>query len=268
MDIMQLRRQPHLSASSINDYLQCGLLYRFSRIDKIKSEFKSDSLELGSSIHKTLADFYQEKMIGSKLSLQDLHASFEKHWKTVEERDDVEYQEGEDFETLLKKGKDLLSIYHEKLPDDDFKVLAIEEPFSFILDGLPPIIGVFDLLEEDKSGTLIITDWKTSSKAYSTDQIDKSLQLTIYQMAAKSNGYGDRDVLLRFDCLIKTKAPKFEQYYTIRSEVDERKAAKKIVKVWDAISKGIFIPNDGNWKCNGCAYGEYCDEWFSKEGND
>jgi putative RecB family exonuclease len=120
-------------------------------------------------------------------------------------------------------------------------------------------------LEEDKSGTIIITDWKTSSKAYSADQIDKSLQLTIYQMAIKANGYRDRDVLLRFDCLIKTKTPKFEQYYTTRSEMDERRAAKKILKVWEGISKGVFIPHDGNWKCNGCAYGEYCEEWFSNE---
>jgi hypothetical protein len=85
--------------------MDCGLLYKFSRIDKIKSEFKSDSLELGSSIHKALADFYQEKMIGSKLSLQDLQANFEGYWKAVEERDDVEYEDGYDWETWLKRGR-------------------------------------------------------------------------------------------------------------------------------------------------------------------
>jgi putative RecB family exonuclease len=266
MNIIELKKSPHLSSSSVGDYLDCGLLYKFSRIDKIKTESTSDALVLGSSIHKALADFYQEKMIGSKLSLQDLHASFEKHWETVAGRSDIEYEDGYDWETLLKKGKDLLSVYYEKLPDDDFKVLAIEEPFSFTIDGLPPIIGVFDLLEEDPSGTIIITDWKTSSKAYSADQIDKSLQLTIYQMAIKANGYRDRDVLLRFDCLIKTKTPKFEQYYTTRSERDERRAAKKILKVWDAISKGVFLtPNETSWKCNGCAYKEHCEEWFSNE---
>ena len=53
---------------------------------------------------------------------------------------------------------------------------------------------------------------------------------------------------------VKTQTKKFEQYYTSRSEVDERRLAKKISKVWEGISKGVFIPNDGHWKCKGCAY--------------
>ena len=59
------------------------------------------------------------------------------------------------------------------------------------------------------------------------DEIDKSLQLTLYQLAAKASGYKCSEVLLRFDVLIKTKVPKFEQYYTIRSENDERRAIRK-----------------------------------------
>ena len=263
MDIIKLRGQPHLSSSGISDYLDCGLLFKFIRIDKIKVEGTSDALELGSCIHKTLAEFYQERMIGHKLPIEDLKGIFETYWKRLEGRDDIDYEEGENFETILQKGKDLLDMYYANLPDDDFKVLAIEEPFSFSIPGLPiPMLGYIDLIEEDSSGTLIVSDWKTTSRAYSSDRIDKSLQLTIYQMAAKANGYRDKDILLRFDCLIKTKIPKFEQYYTTRSEEDERRAVKKILKIWEGISKGIFIPNDGNWKCNGCGYKEYCDKWF------
>jgi len=32
------------------------------------------------------------------------------------------------------------------------------------------------------------------------------MQLTVYQMSAKANGFKDRDILLKFDCLIKTKS--------------------------------------------------------------
>jgi putative RecB family exonuclease len=39
----------------------------------------------------------------------------------------------------------------------------------------------------------------------------------MYQIAAKQNGFADREILLRFDALIKTKTPKFEQYWTTRS---------------------------------------------------
>ena len=264
MDLFELKKHPHLSASSINDYIDCGLLYKFGRIDKIPFEFVYDALEYGSTIHKVLGDFYQEKLIGNKLILKELHQLFEKYWREAAEgRDDIKYSNGKDFETLLNDGKELLTTYYNKLPDDNFKILAIEEPFSFGIDGLDiPIIGITDLVEEDESGTIIITDWKTAGKSYSRDDVDKNFQLTLYQMALRANGYKDREILLRFDCLIKTKTPKFEQYYTTRNELDERRATKKILQVWDGIKKEVFIPNDGHWKCNGCAFKKQCDEWM------
>lgn len=264
MQLSELRRSPHLSASSINDYVECGLSYKFGKIDKIKWEFRSDAMELGTVIHLVLAEFYEEKMIGAKMSLKEIHNSFEAHWKKATEgKTDIKYGKGKDFKTLLMQGKDLLSVWYDKLPDDDFKVLAIEEPFAVTLPGLSiPIIGVMDLIEEDESGTIIITDFKTSGKAYSISDVDQNQQLTTYQIGAKENGYVNREILLRFDCLIKTKTPKFEQYYTTRSEIDEIRLIKKIQTVWEGIEKGVFVPNDTSWKCKNCSYKTACDDWF------
>ena len=52
MGIQELGNSPHLSASSIGDYLDCGLLYKLGRIDKHKPEFKADALEFGTAIHR------------------------------------------------------------------------------------------------------------------------------------------------------------------------------------------------------------------------
>jgi putative RecB family exonuclease len=49
LDLTPHRARPHLSASSVGDYIDCGLLYRFGRVDKIKPEFKS-SVRLMSPI--------------------------------------------------------------------------------------------------------------------------------------------------------------------------------------------------------------------------
>ena len=62
MDIMELKKEPHLSASSINDYIDCGLLHKFGRIDRVPPEFIADALEFGATIHRVLAEFYQERM--------------------------------------------------------------------------------------------------------------------------------------------------------------------------------------------------------------
>ena len=57
---------------------------------------------------------------------------------------------------------DLLTAWFNKLPDDNFSVMAVEEAFVFEIDGIPiPIIGAIDLVEEDESGAIIITDHKT-----------------------------------------------------------------------------------------------------------
>jgi len=157
-------------------------------------------------------------------------------------------------------------VYYDKFPgDQDWNVLAVEQPFSFNLPGLPvPIIGVWDLVEMDPSGTVVIVDFKSSKKAFSTEQVDKNLQMGLYQMAAKANGYADRDILLRFDVLIKTTKPRFEQYYSTRSELDLKRIQRQMIEVWSAISKGVFIPRE-SWKCKGCAYQKACAEWFEQE---
>jgi len=266
MDLKELRKAEHLSASAIGDYIDCSLLYKFGRIDKIQAEFKSDALEFGSSIHLALADFHTEKMRGKYMSVKQLHECFAAHWKRLTDgRDDIKYAGDNNPEILLLQGQELLTAYYNKAPWKDFECIGIEEPFKFDIEGCPlPIIGGIDLIEQDNSETIIITDFKTSARAYSNDEVNKNFQLTLYEMALKANGYEDSNILLRFDCLIKTKQPKFESFYTTRDITDEIRARRKIIEVARGISKGIFIPNDGpqNWKCKGCSFKKNCDEWF------
>jgi len=269
MSLEELRQQPHLSASSINDFMECGLNYKFNRIDKIESEYAAATMLFGSAIHKVLEEFYQAKMKGHRKSPEEILQRFEFHWNDIiSKTSNAGFKEGEDYQSLLQKGWDILKVYYEQLPQDHYKVLATENPFSFQIDGVEiPIIGIMDLIEEDDAGNIVITDFKTSSRSYSKDEIDKNLQLTIYYMAAKRNGFCDREILLKFDCLIKTKTPKFEQYYTARSEEDEKRAIKKIQEVWHGIQKEVFIPNDNSWKCYYCQFKQHCDAWFMNETN-
>jgi putative RecB family exonuclease len=269
-ELRAFRALPHLSASSIGDYIDCSMLYKWGRVDKLPREYIPSTLTFGTVIHLVLESYYRGKIGGYKMPLKDLHESFKKHWhERAKDRTDIQYTDGQDFDTMLNQGIDLLSVWHENLADDNFKVLSVEEPFSIDIENLDvPIIGVTDLIEEDESGTIIITDFKTSAKAYSMDQVNNNQQLTFYQMAVKRNGFADREILLKFDCLIKTKLAKFQSYWTTRNEIDELKLVKKIQQVWDGISKGVFIPNDTHWKHNNCPYRKACDEWFDNDGGE
>ncbi len=269
MELSELRKTPHLSASSVGDYLDCSLLYKLGRIDKIKPAFTPDALEFGSAIHLVLAEINQQKMVGINLSIKEIQDSFEKHWtRLAKDRVNLKYSEGKSFDILMLEGKELLSTYYHKRSNDGFNVIGVEESFSINLKGCPvPIIGAIDLIEEDSSGTIIVTDYKTSGKAYSNADVDNNFQMTLYQIAVKQNGFADREILLKFDCLIKTKTPKFESYYTTRNEIDEKRAIRKIIEVHKGITKGVFIPNDStsNWKCKGCSFKQPCNLWFMED---
>lgn len=261
MKIEELRSEPHLSVSSIQKYIDCGLQYRFSKIDKIPPEFISDNLVFGSSIHQALAEFNQERLTGTKMKLKDLQAAFEKCWheKSYENRW-IKYSKDKSYASLMAQGKSLLEAYYNALPSRPYTIISIEEPFKFEIDGLDvPIIGIMDLVEEDEEdGLIIITEYKTAAKAYAVDDVDRNFQLTVYHMAARRNGYADRDIAFKIEALIKTKVPRFEQIYTTRCEVHDERAIRKIKNVWEGIQKNVFIPNDNSWKCNNCEYRSNC----------
>lgn len=267
MELSDLRQKPHLSASSISTYVDCSLQYYFSHVRRLPMEFVSDALSFGTVIHLVLAEFYRSKMTGDRLSLKDIHETYRELWmQEAHDRTDLQYAEGKDFTTYLTEGVDLLSAWYNKLSDDEFEVIGVEEPFTFEIPELPvPIIGAMDLIEADSGGALVITDHKTSSKSFSVDEIDQNMQMTLYQLAARANGYADREILLKLDCLVKTKVPKAESYWTVRTEIDEKRLIRKIKTVWDGIAKGVHIPNDTSWKCKKCPYRKACDEWFLRK---
>lgn len=268
MTLEELRKKPHLSASSVLSYVDCGYQHKLSKILRCTPEFKPDSMEYGSVIHKTLADFnLSRKDEDGVLSLDDLKDLFREYWAlAVKDDETVRYSKGKDYESLLNDGLAMIEMFYEKNPDNGFKLIGAEVPFIFYLDDIPvPIIGGIDLIEADEAETIVITDYKTSSKAYSSAEIDNNDQLTIYQIAAKANGLTKKDMLLRLDVLVKTKTPKFEQYYTVRTEEDENRVKRKIHEVWKGINDGVFIPNTGTWKCKGCLYQKACETTLKEE---
>jgi len=79
-------------------------------------------------------------MIGEKLLLKDLHEQFKTLWKkSASERQDIKYQDGQNAEGLSMLGVDLLSVWFNKLQEDNFQVIAVEEAFSFNIPDVPAL---------------------------------------------------------------------------------------------------------------------------------
>jgi putative RecB family exonuclease len=238
-------------------------------MDKIRSKSVADALVFGKAIHAVLERFYNSLMIGVVTPVDALVDLWELTWKEhAENRNEIHWKRGNSFETGLLSGKSLLEAFAKKLEVVDTAIIGVEEAFSFSVDGLDiPIIGVFDLVLEDSSGIVTIVDHKTRAKAMPSRDANESLQASIYALAAKINGFRFNDLLLRFDCLIKTKEPKFEQVYTTRSELEIFQVARLIKQVWAGIQAEVWLPNLGSWKCSGCGYKQACQDWM-QEGYD
>lgn len=266
MKLDDLRTQPHISASEMRDFLECGLAYKFGRIDGIEPEFKPASMLFGSCIHQALAQFYRVQRQGHEMELDDLLECFSTVWtEEAKQTGNLQYRKDESFESLSNTGRGLLEAFHRDLPRERFRVLDVELPFSFRIEGVEvPVIGAMDLVLLDESGTVVVVDHKTRSKSPTRAEIDQSLQLSVYHMAVRSHGFADAEILLRADCLIKTKTPKFEQCYTSRSELDIRRAVGRIRSAWDAIQREAFVPAPGDsWKCGCCAFKTHCADWLA-----
>jgi putative RecB family exonuclease len=264
--LAELRKTPHMSFSSFNDYIGCSLKYRFRKIDGLKSDSTSGALLLGSGIHSALEDHFNCLKEGEIIEGRDLEEIFELRFKSfVAGAKSVRYKAGDNFESLLAQGRGLIRVFCEKYEHSGERVLAVEEPFSINIPGIPvPVIGSIDLLLGHEDGSLYVIDHKTAAKAYSDLEIHGNQQLTLYQIAVKSMGYEDREIILAFNALIKTREPKAEFYYTTRSEADEQRLIRKLQETWKAIESGIFIPCE-SWMCGGCGYQAQCREWHLEE---
>jgi putative RecB family exonuclease len=70
------------------------------------------------------------------MNLQEIHKLFEKYWKeTAEHTDQIKYSKKNSFESLLDQGKQMLRTYVSKVPEDEYEVIAVEEPFEFKIEA-------------------------------------------------------------------------------------------------------------------------------------
>jgi putative RecB family exonuclease len=238
----------HLSYSQISLYLECPLLYKLRYIEGEKGEAIPAALVFGSAIHKALAGFYTDVMDGEPFVLSAFLGAFEEAWSDAVEEREIIYKEGEDFDSLLGLGRQMLKVFARSVMPQ--KVIAVEVPFEFRLehpitgdDSSVPLKGVIDLIEEDESGMLWVVDHKTAGRAYSEPQIAGDLQMLIYAAAVKQLDVVEgREVMLRFDVLTKSKKPKFLRYPMYRDGNDIARLFEIVEGVWKAIEAEAFYP--------------------------
>lgn len=152
-----------LSASALNEYLECPLKFKFNRLLKIPT-VPTPEIALGNALHKSLEIQSKALMAGQSANLELTKESFV---KALSE----ELLSREDFEHLKTQGEELLTGYYETYSLEMKAPAGVEYNFGrhnimLDLEGQDPICltGKIDKLEwvDKESNRIRIVDYKTS----------------------------------------------------------------------------------------------------------
>ena len=232
----------------------CGLPRVASRRSADPEILTESAADFGSLLHSTL-----EKVVA-----QHLYEEREDHL----DRQMLDRVYGETWEqstlsdlAVYKEGKRLLHLYAARLGVlSHWDVLGTEVDFDIALGtrGGYRIRGSIDRADRlPRDGAIRIVDYKTNRLLYSSSDLQNSLQLAIYTMAAQSLwGEWATDVEARYEMLRHNVA----QEVTFSDE-DLADATEYLVRTMRRLEQRDTFPARLNAYCPYCGYNETCEAY-------
>ncbi|HYI21181.1 MAG TPA: ATP-dependent DNA helicase [Candidatus Limnocylindrales bacterium] len=172
--------KPTFSFSQLEDYLECPERYRLRHVVGVPSP-PHHALSYGRAMHEAVAYFHLEAGRGQAPSEEELLGAFDRAWRSEgflsREHEDARY----------KAGRIALLSFRTAQLADPARVVAVERPFEFDLDGVR-IRGRMDRVDDGPNGKVIV-DYKSSNvteQRKADEKARNSLQLQVYAMAQEA----------------------------------------------------------------------------------
>jgi len=269
--LKDLKKDLHISNSQIGTYQGCSLKYFFHYVEKRPVVSSSIAFSFGSAVHAALDLYYSGIKNGKKEKLEVVIECF----KTclildlADTKIPIAYTKNmPDQESAIAMGSSMLEDFYKQVDLSGYEILGVELALSAPLYTEMGestdfnLVGIIDLLLKNKNGDLLLVDNKTAARSMTQSTADEDTQMTAYSYLLAANKYifPTANVECRFDVLVKTKTPKFQQVYTIRTREERKRLAKVANIVLAGIDARIFYPQT-SWMCTGCGYAEACSEW-------
>lgn len=257
--LIELRRKPHTSISALRTYLACPRRYRLSYVDRVRPDFHSASLSLGSAWHEALAVWLAGTADDAEL-VEVLRERIRARLREV----DVPVlfdDEDETEEAFVERAIAMLDAFRTVVPRP-LSVVGSEIAFQTEVthpstgEVLPlPVIGAMDAVVEDHDHHAVLLEFKTSKRRWSSEQLAGDMQATLYRKAARELGFGA--VRLRYLVATKAKAPQVQVLDVERTDADEAELAELFFDVHRAVQAGVDYRQRG-WACASCPYASSC----------
>lgn len=170
-------RNQHLSYSRLSRFEQCPLSYKLHYIDKQTAE-PGLPLRFGKAVHAALEGLLKEviddELTGPLSEDRALHF-FREAW-TAEGLTGIEV-----FEAGTKILRDFI---RDQAVVDHRDVLALEKEFRLPV-GPFTVLGFIDRVDWVDDETVEVIDYKTNRMLFTRDEVDSSLQMSLYHIAAQ-----------------------------------------------------------------------------------
>ena len=262
MTLMELRKRPHWSFSSLNSLLNiCSLQWKFQKIDKLKPTHTSVNLVAGSVYHRTLDQVFMARKLEMPCTVDEAQELYTQDWRRTSREENIKYGKL-DSVGVEEQGRGLIEVAFNSI-DPQERVIEVGEVFCVPVTHqgkflTKPLVGEFDLVVEKNSKPLVI-DWKTSATRWAKTKADKSLQATAYSMAYQLKHGCNPPV--RFDVAVKNKTPVFEQHVTTRGKGSWALLGALVAKAESIVRNELYYPSFDSFACAGCPFKGSCEEW-------
>jgi DNA helicase-2/ATP-dependent DNA helicase PcrA len=235
--------QRGLSATSIDAYDTCPMKYKLMQDWRIPGP-ASAAMLYGKIVHDVLRDIHQGIMAGRARTEGEVLQRFRE--LMAEAAFDDEFQRG----LFERQGAQQLGAYVSALAQQPAPpVLHAERSFQMKVDGVP-VRGRMDRVDRLEGGGMRVIDFKTGS-VFDQDKADKSLQLSIYAIAARETLNAELAELVIHNLEDNSEVR------TARDEAALLETRAKIAEVAEGIAAERFDPKAGFW-CGWCEYRNLC----------
>ncbi|MCD6452744.1 MAG: PD-(D/E)XK nuclease family protein [Dehalococcoidales bacterium] len=231
-----------LSYTQIALYQTCPLQYRLQYIDGLKPKDKW-YFSFGKTLH-ICAEYFFKVKVPFPPSLEDLLDYYEKKWLAEG------YSSAEEEAKYRVYGRDILTRFWQ-IHHADFRMpLAVEKLFYIDIEGVK-LRGFIDRVDKLSSGGIAIVDYKSSRELFTQDNLEKNLQLTLYQLAVEQMWSLPVDRLTLYHLRSNTPCS-----CGPRSKIQLDNARRLVVGVAEGIAQQQF-PALENQYCP-CDFAEHC----------
>lgn len=241
------------SYSHLNRFVSCPRLFQLHYVDRLPAE-DGDASRFGVLLHRTCEAALFEHVAcrhSGPIEPASVVRAYRTAWAESELGDSLRFEEGLELAKSWAVRQGCVA-WNE--------VIGIEEPFEIAV-GDYRIVGKMDRVER-AGGVVRVRDYKTTRVPMSREEVEGSLQLAIYDLAAHELWPGAKRVELEFELL---------RHGTVirTSRTDEQRAATReyilatIAKVEAAERAGGEMPTRPTIQCATCDHRSQCSEYAS-----